>query len=59
MTKWQTLTTIPKPTIEKTLNSSHNVCFKHQILLGSIYSQVVISIKVGAAGAFPMVSNTL
>jgi hypothetical protein len=46
------LTTIPKQTTEKTLNSSHNYIFKHQILLASIYSQVAISIKVGAAGHF-------
>jgi hypothetical protein len=53
------LTTIPKQTIEKkTSTTPITTCFKHQILLASIYSQVAISVKVGAAGAFPMVSNT-
>jgi len=28
------------------------MCFKHQILLASIYGQVAISIKVGAVGVF-------
>jgi len=51
------LATIPKPTIEKPSTAPLNICFMHQILLASIYSQVAISIKVGAAGVFTMVSN--
>jgi hypothetical protein len=60
MTKLKTVTTIPKPTIEKTTPATAplTICFIHQILLASIYSQVAISIKVGAAGVFPMVSDS-
>jgi len=52
------LTMISKQTIEKPSTAPITICFKHQISLASIYSQVAISIKVGAAGAFPMVSIT-